>query len=327
MRTDPEVTPGVLVGVGGWAYLPVKIGNKLQICSRLYDFVEVNSTFYNLPEMERVRKWKKTVPATFGFTLRANRELTHIGHLKPIAKNYKIFEQHLNIAKELDASILHFQFPPSLEVTKDLVRDWRDFFSSITREAGRSELKFALEIRNPTAKDSDDLARLVQDYDIIPTTDACRDSSVAASVDSKIVYTRVFGQGDHNKWAFDSQELSDLGDKLSEVKARRRYVTFHNLTMYEDASRMKTILKTGKDHEQPSNAPIGLDSLKRVIATGGMKYPATKQALIEEFDWKTYNRNRGQRAHVGEALRLLEERHYDSIEDVMQSLEKTTVLA
>ena len=323
MERSLETTPSILVGVGGWAYLPVKIGNKLLICSKLYDFVEVNSTFYNLPQIERAKKWKKTVPQTFGFTLRANRELTHVGKLKPTAKNYKIFEQLLEIAKELEARILHFQFPPSLTVTKDLIKDWRDFFSSVSKKTGNSELKFALESRNPNAKDSEDLSKLIQDYDIIPTTDASRDSSVFASADSKIVYTRVFGQGDHTKWSFDSHELGDLENKLGEVKARKRYVTFHNLTMYEDASRMKTMVNTGKDHEQPPNAPIGLDSLKHVIATGRMKYPATKQSLIDEFDWKTYDRSPGQRAHVGEALRRLEDRPYRSVEDVVRTLEET----
>jgi uncharacterized protein YecE (DUF72 family) len=318
-----DEAPELLVGVGGWAYLPTKIGNKLQVCSKLYDYVEVNSTFYNLPEMERVSKWKKTVPETFEFTLRANRELTHIGHLEPTAKYYKIFEQHLEIAKKLNARILHFQFPPSLTITKELVRNWRDFFSSVSKSSSRNELKFALESRNINAKESEDLAKLIQDYDIIPTMDASRDSSVFASIDSKIVYTRVFGQGDHTKWTFSSGELKDLEMKLDEVKARKRYVTFHNLTMYEDASRMRSIVRTGKDHEQPSNAPTGLDSLKQVIAKGNMKYPASKQTLIEEFDWKTYSPNRGEREHVGEVLRTLEDRRYSSLEDVMRTLEKT----
>jgi uncharacterized protein YecE (DUF72 family) len=317
-----EAPQSLLVGVGGWAYLPIKLGNKLSICSKLYDFVEVNSTFYKLPELERVRKWRKTVPDSFEFTLRANRELTHVNHLKPTEKNYKLFEQHLEIAKELNSSIIHFQFPPSLTITKDLVSDWRNFFSSISKNSANTRLKFALESRSQSAKDSEDLARLIQDYDIIPTTDASRGNSLFASTDSKIVYTRVFGQGEHTKWTFSSQELKDLENKLNTVKAKKRYITFHNLTMYEDASRMRTMVKTGKDLEQSPNAPTGLASLKQVIAKGNMTYPVSKQTLIEEFDWKTYNPNRKERARVGEVLRRLEDRPYNSIEDVIQTLEK-----
>jgi uncharacterized protein YecE (DUF72 family) len=239
------------VGVGGWAYLPVKFGNKLQICSKIYDFIEVNSTFYKLPELERVSKWRKSVPETFEFTMRANKELTHEGHLKPIAKNYKLFEQHLEIARDLKASIIHLQFPPSLAITKDIVSDWRDFLSSISINKASSKLKFALEARSQSASDSRDLARLIQDYDIIPTTDASRNDHVYASADSKIVYTRVFGLGEHTKWSFSSQELKELDSKLNSVKARRRYITFHNLTMYEDASRMKKVAKTGKTTNYP----------------------------------------------------------------------------
>jgi uncharacterized protein YecE (DUF72 family) len=313
----------ILVGVGGWAYLPIKKGNKLQVCSKLYDFVEVNSTFYSLPEVERVKKWKKTVPETFEFTLRANRELTHVGQLKPTTKNFKIFEQMLEIAKELDAKIIHLQFPPSLVVSKPIVKDWQDFFRSVQSKAGgRSELRFALELRSSNAKNCDDLAKLIQEYDLIPTTDASKDLHVKASSDSKIVYTRVFGLGDHTKWSFDSHELKTLGEKVEGVKARRRYVTFHNLTMYEDASRMRTIIRTGKDQERPRNAPLGLSSLKQVIAASRPKYPVTKQKLIDDFRWKTFDRDPGERVHIVDVLQKLDDRSYRSVEDVIGSLER-----
>lgn len=317
-----ESKPPIQVGVGGWAYLPIKMGNKLQVCSKLYDFVEINSTFYRLPEIERVKKWKKTVPETFEFTVRANRELTHVGYLRPNVKNFKIFEQMLEIAKELDAKIIHFQFPPSLIVTKAMVNDLRDFFKSAqSNSLSRSGLRFALEARSQNAKDSEDLAKLIQEYDIIPCTDASRDVPINASADSKIVYTRVFGLGDHTRWSFDSQELKNLGDKVEEVKARRRYVTFHNLTMYEDASRMRTVIRTGKDQKQPPNAPLGLSSLKQVIASGRAEYPVTKQKLIDEFSWKTFDRESGERVHVDHVLRKLDDRSYRSIDDVIETLE------
>ncbi len=311
----------ILVGVGGWAYLPIKSGNRLQVCSKLYDFVEVNSTFYKLPEISRVKRWKKTVPSNFEFTVKANRELTHEGFLKPTTKNFELFEQMLEIVKELDASIIHFQFPPSLVMSKSIVKDWRDFFNSARSDRLAANVKFALEVRSESAKDSKDLASLMHDLDIIPTTDASR-SPIAASTDSKIIYTRVFGLGDHTKWSFDSQELKNLIDKLTKAEARKRYVTFHNLTMYEDASRMRTMIKTGKD-QQTSNAPTGLDSLNRVISLGRVKYPATKQKLLDEFSWKTYDRQAGERVHVGEVIRGLEDRSYHSIDDLMETIRKT----
>jgi len=64
----------VLVGVGGWAYLPVE-GDKLKACSGLYDFVEVNSTFYMYPSLSTVRSWRRRVPQDFEFTVKCHRDV------------------------------------------------------------------------------------------------------------------------------------------------------------------------------------------------------------------------------------------------------------
>lgn len=306
-----------LVGVGGWAYLPIKRGNKLEICSKLYDFVEVNSTFYKLPEIERAVKWRKTVPDNFEFTLRANRELTHVGHLEPTNKNFKVYENMLEIAKELRASILHFQFPPSLAVSKELVEKWRGFFQSVYSR--KSAMKFAIEARNPQAQDSVVFEKLVRDYDIIPTGDASK-NKVVASKDSRLVYTRVFGKGEHTKWSFGTQELRDITERVESVPALKRYVTFHNLTMYEDASRMKEVVKSGMDTKVPAIAPRGLDSFRKVIASGRVKYPLSKKDLIEEYGWKTFEIEGDLRVHVLDELKKLEERKYASVDEVVESL-------
>jgi uncharacterized protein YecE (DUF72 family) len=321
VNDDIDTPQNLLIGVGGWAYLPIKKGNKLEVCSKIYDFVEVNSTFYSLPEIERVKKWKQTVPANFEFTLRANRELTHLGMLKPTAKNFKIYEKMLAVSNELDAKVIHFQFPPSLEVTNNVVKDWRDFFASVSSSRGSGNPKFALEIRNEKGLNSPEVSELVEQYDIIPTEDASKDSKLETSPRTGILYTRVFGQGDHTKWSFDTQELKDLETKVTEVKARKRYVTFHNLTMYEDASRMKTIVKSGNDQKQALNSPMGLESLKRVIASGRVKYPTTRQALIEEYGWRVFDLEPQKRSHVEDELRKLDDnRSYESVEEVVSFL-------
>ncbi len=310
------------VGVGGWAYLPIKRGNKLGICSQLYDFVEVNSTFYNIPALDRVKTWRSTVKDDFEFTVKANRELTHVGNLQATKKNLRIFEVMSEICKILDSSILHFQFPPSFNPTDQVVSGMMDFFSSTQRRGFR----FAIETRNPSLSNSKAFQNLLGEFDIIPATDASRVDGIAVSPDSKILYTRVFGPGQHTKWSFDSQELKDLAKKVIDTPARKRYVTFHNLTMYEDASRLKTVIKQGNDQRASPLAPLGINSLKRVLASGRLLYPVTKQTLIEEFGWKTFHAEPDRKMHVEKALERLPDNsgrtRYQSVEEVIQTLEQ-----
>jgi uncharacterized protein YecE (DUF72 family) len=306
-----------LVGVGGWAYFPLKLGNKLEICSRLYDFVELNSTFYKVPLLTQVKKWRARVPDSFEFTVRASRELTHEGLLRPSNKNLKIFENHLQICKELDARILHFQFPPRLEVTGELVREWKEFFVSANQltKSRNGDLHFAFEVRNSNSSGSSSLNSFYRENDIIPCSDATN-TSLSVSSDSKILYTRVFGPGEHTKWSFDTNELFTLSKKVESIPARKRYVTFHNITMYEDASRMKNILETGK--ETITKGPVGLESFQRILSLARIKYPISKKALLEVFRWRTFSSDREMKKHMGEILEELPERQYMTLEEIIQ---------
>ncbi|MGI0080345.1 MAG: DUF72 domain-containing protein [Nitrososphaerales archaeon] len=320
MADERHGAPAVLVGVGGWAYFPLKFGNKLEICSRLYDFAEVNSTFYKLPPLEQVKKWRSAVPEHFEFTVRATSQLTHQGHLEPTTKNFKIYEHQLDICRELDASVLHFQFPPSLEVTADIIRGWKEFMRSIwtKRKSKSHDLHFAFEIRNAKSANSPLVGSFFDEYDIIPSEDASRINKLGFSYGSKILYSRVFGLGEHTKWSFDTNELTSLAKKVKETPARKRYVTFHNITMYEDAARMKSVVESGND--QIPKGTSGLDSLKRAIALGRVKYPASKSSLLEEFAWRTFSIEPDKKIHVGEILQRLPDRQYESVDEIFEQI-------
>ncbi len=96
----------------------MKNGNRLALCAKIYDYVEVNSSFYKLPQESLARKWRAMVPEDFQFSVRASRKLTHENHLAPSEDTFREYERNLTICRALRAFILHFQFPPSFEVTE-----------------------------------------------------------------------------------------------------------------------------------------------------------------------------------------------------------------
>ncbi len=321
-NSKPEPSDvSINVGVGGWAYFPIRNANKLEICSKLYDFVEINSTFYKLPPIESARKWRKSVPEYFEFTIRANRRLTHENHLEPSEENIRLHHKQLELCSELNASILHFQFPPSFEITKDVLKNWRDFLGSATQlSRWRNAPYLAFEIRNSKSKSLPALSSFFQEHDIIPTQDASKEPKPSMSSESKILYSRVFGFGEHTRWSFDSEELRALKKNVESIPARKRYVTFHNLTMYEDASRMRSIVKSGR--ELASNSESGSGSFKRALTIGTLKFPASKQYLIEKSGWKTYEESSGEKFHLTRLLnRLPDERKFESLEEITRLIQ------
>lgn len=56
-----------LVGAGGWAYFRVPGRDSLAAYAKSFSFVEVNSTFYENPDLCTVTSWGKRVPGAFRF--------------------------------------------------------------------------------------------------------------------------------------------------------------------------------------------------------------------------------------------------------------------
>ena len=65
----------LLVGAGGWAYFQVPGIASLEAYARAFDFVEVNSSYYELPTVSAASEWRKRVPDKFVFSVRSPRVL------------------------------------------------------------------------------------------------------------------------------------------------------------------------------------------------------------------------------------------------------------
>jgi len=76
----------ILIGTQGWNY-PAWVGpfyppdtrpaELLPAYARMFDAVEVDSTFYAIPDARTVRAWNERTPAGFTFALKMPKEVTH----------------------------------------------------------------------------------------------------------------------------------------------------------------------------------------------------------------------------------------------------------
>ena len=82
------------VGTSGWQYkdwrgvlyedgLPQD--RWLERYAQLFSVVEVNNSFYRLPERTTFERWRRRTPADFTFVVKASRYLTHIKRLANVA--------------------------------------------------------------------------------------------------------------------------------------------------------------------------------------------------------------------------------------------------
>ena len=118
----------LLVGTSGYSYkewkgsfYPEKLAAKdmLPYYAERLKAVELNNTFYRLPQPSMVESWKNQVPADFRFSVKASQRITHFKRLKEVGDETKYM---LDIVSALEdrLGVVLFQLPPNMK--KDLER-------------------------------------------------------------------------------------------------------------------------------------------------------------------------------------------------------------
>ncbi len=156
----------VLIGTSGWSYdhwqgpfFPNQLphGDRLKYYAEHLSSVEVNNSFYHLPEQNSLRQWRDAVPGDFVFSIKASRYITHIKKLKDPDESLALFLERIAALEDTLGPIL-FQLPPRWRFNAQRLASFLDQLSSEFRYAFEfrdqswlNEQTYALLARNNTA--------------------------------------------------------------------------------------------------------------------------------------------------------------------------------
>ncbi len=286
---------------------------SLTAYSRLFNFVEVNSTFYQAPNLKTVESWRRQVQPDFEFSVRCNKDVTHKYQFQPAEEAFKILSEMVTICQTLRAEILHMQTPSSFQPNKGNACLLDSFMSSLNLE----KVRIALELRGSNQALSTNFKRVMQDHNMIHSVDLSNDEEPAYKSD--ILYSRLFGKGTHNIYQPTDQELRKIDNRASTGTYKKAVVSFHFIRMYQDARRLKQYKETGKF--PTITRSIGLESLMTIMKEDA-QFPSSKQQLIEHQGWKLYDATAEERTRASEMLHKLPERNYESLNDVITALQE-----
>lgn len=137
-------------GCSGWSYKGwagtfyphgTGAGDYLSLYSRVFDTVEIDSTFYRIPDARTVRGWKEATPDSFRFTAKAPGNVTHERKLIGAEAEMGTFLDSMRHLDEKLAVIL-IQLPPSLRY-RDGMRRLVAFVENLP-----DDVKYAIEFRH-----------------------------------------------------------------------------------------------------------------------------------------------------------------------------------
>jgi uncharacterized protein YecE (DUF72 family) len=215
----------------------------------LFKVIEIQQTFYQIPEIKIAEKWRNAAPPDFEFTMKAWQLITHV----PSSPTYRRLRERINparadqyggfrttmdvieawdrtaaFARALGATVIFFQCPASFTSLEQNTKNMRTFFNKIDRKG----FTFAWEPRS--AWPDEQIRMLCEELDLIHCVDPFRNPSL-----SSIDYFRLHGITGY-AYTYTDEELEILRKKITR---KSNYVMFNNSTMMEDALRFLNVLK------------------------------------------------------------------------------------
>ena len=231
------------IGCSGWSYTswqgpfyPSNIQNSawLNYYSHVFDYVEIDSSFYRIPNVFTVKNWSKKTPLNFKFTTKFPRVITHDKRLKDIDQELEQFFKAIGPLSNKTLALL-IQLPPSLQIFEGL-EGLRELLPELD-----TRFRYAVEVRH-TSWFQDLAYNFFSDNDICMVWSQLAEIQTPPIVTTDFLYLRFIGDRsiqekdfgriqidrvlEMQKWADNIKRVEHEGIKLAIIAANNHYAGF-----------------------------------------------------------------------------------------------------
>ena len=216
-----------------------KGASRLTYYASLYNSIEINSTFYKLPQASTVRKWGESVPDHFRFTFKLSKSITHSKGLAFNSGEVTAFLDTVGHIGSKKGCIL-VQFPPS--VKHDQLDSVEDLVGQLKAADPKGEWRLALEFRN-RGWYTEATYHFLQQYGVTPVVhDFPSCPTPDREAEGEWVYLRFHGPGGKYRGSYSDEELGERSKQVKSwmAKGKRVYAYFNN-TMGEAEKNLQTL--------------------------------------------------------------------------------------
>ncbi|MDZ7373554.1 MAG: DUF72 domain-containing protein [candidate division KSB1 bacterium] len=218
---------------------------------RTFTVVEIQQTFYQLPQLETAQKWREEAPPGFEFTMKAWQLITHepasptyrrlrepipesakdrYGSFRPTEEVREAWRRTVEFAAALGATVIVLQCPASFRPTEQNVANLRAFFQAAASDAFR----LAWEPRGKWPRDL--VAELCGELNLIHCVDPLKDEAISEGP----CYYRLHGRTGY-RYVHTEEDFAEVRAKLRPGVVN--YVMFNNVQMFDDAQRFAQYLQ------------------------------------------------------------------------------------
>jgi uncharacterized protein YecE (DUF72 family) len=196
--------------------------NFLQFYSKYFRTVELNNTFYRMPQPQMVERWRDSVPARFIFAAKASRFITHIKKLHDVQDSVKLFLERMELFEKKIGPIL-FQFPPGWHIDIERLSAFLPLLPK--------KFRYAFEFRHPSWLDQQ-LYELLKKYKAAFCINDYGGKLTPKIVTAGFVYIRYHGptSGQPYTGKYSDKSLKVLADDIRGWTGQKKdvYCYFNN---------------------------------------------------------------------------------------------------
>ncbi|MDB5128360.1 DUF72 domain-containing protein, partial [Mucilaginibacter sp.] len=221
------------------AAYPPEFQDKSRLCyyASLFNSIEINSSFYKIPQATTIRKWRESVPDHFRFTFKLWKGITHEKELLFNPEDITRFMDAIGEAGEKKGSLL-IQFPPSIRAGQ---------FPQISRllEAVREaddSWNIAVELRHSSLyqEQTDQLLTSLNMTMVIHDLPAS--AAPPEPLDLDFIYLRFHGPNGGYRGSYADDFLAEYAQNINQWLAEgKRVYTYFNNTMGAAVHNLATI--------------------------------------------------------------------------------------
>ena len=193
----------------------------LSIYATLFSSVELNFSYYKMPERGQMEKMVSLTPPTFGFSIKAHESLTHTIDLNSWKENAYTFRSGIEpLVSENRLEAILFQFPYSFHYENNQ----RRYLDALMRDF--SSFPLAVEFRNSTWYNSRTIDALSARNIALASLDLPQIKGTPPMMDvhtSSLAYIRLHGRNGESWWGSDAATRYDYlysGKELEAIRSR-----------------------------------------------------------------------------------------------------------
>jgi uncharacterized protein YecE (DUF72 family) len=225
-KNSTDLEKKIHVGCSGWSYEDwvgpfypnsTKPKDFLRLYSSVFDCVEIDSSFYRIPNSFMISQWKKNTPEGFLFSPKFPKKITHELKLQNVSSTLSFFYKTLaGLGDKLGPMVL--QMPPSFKYEKGM-KDLTNFIQNEMQHNG--SFRHAIEFRHASWF-RDDVYKLLESNNVSLCWSINQYlKETPPKLTTNFVYARMVGQRDittfNQKQKDRSKESKEMAEKVKSV--------------------------------------------------------------------------------------------------------------